>query len=99
MTELGRQPGLAEAELKEMIIHLAFYAGWHRTGLARRHHPPGQSRSARLDGREQASDVTVVTGAGQTGQAIARRVSAGKHVLLADLRQDNADTAAQAGAG
>ncbi len=29
------------------------------------------------------SDVTVVIGAGQIGQAIARRVSAGKHVLLA----------------
>ncbi len=41
------------------------------------------------------SAVTVVIGAGQIGQAIARRVSAGKHVLLADLRQDNTDTAAQ----
>ena len=29
------------------------------------------------------------------GQAIARRVSAGKHILLADLRQENADTAAK----
>jgi NAD(P)-dependent dehydrogenase (short-subunit alcohol dehydrogenase family) len=29
------------------------------------------------------------------GQAIARRVSAGKHVVLADLRQENADTAAK----
>jgi NAD(P)-dependent dehydrogenase (short-subunit alcohol dehydrogenase family) len=41
------------------------------------------------------SDVTVVIGAGQIGQAIARRVSAGKQVLLADLRQDNADAAAE----
>jgi len=41
------------------------------------------------------SDVIVVIGAGQIGQAIARRVSAGKHVLLADLRQENADTAAE----
>jgi saccharopine dehydrogenase-like NADP-dependent oxidoreductase len=32
------------------------------------------------------SDVTVVIGAGQIGQAIARRVSPGKHVLLADLQ-------------
>jgi len=40
------------------------------------------------------SDVTVVIGAGQIGQAIARRVSAGRHVLLADLRQDNAAAAA-----
>ncbi len=41
------------------------------------------------------SDVIVVIGAGGIGQAIARRVGAGKHVLLADLRQDNADAAAQ----
>ena len=26
----ARQNGLSEAELKEMIIHLAFYAGWPR---------------------------------------------------------------------
>jgi NAD(P)-dependent dehydrogenase (short-subunit alcohol dehydrogenase family) len=39
--------------------------------------------------------VTVVIGAGSIGQAIARRVSADKHVLLADLRQDNADAAAK----
>lgn len=38
--------------------------------------------------------VNVVIGAGSIGQAIARRVSAGKQVLLADLRQDNADAAA-----
>jgi len=37
----------------------------------------------------------VVIGAGSIGQAIARRVSAGKHVLLADLHQENADTAAK----
>ena len=41
------------------------------------------------------SDVTVVIGAGQIGQAIARRVSAGKHVLLADLHKANADAAAE----
>ena len=41
------------------------------------------------------SDVIVVIGAGSIGQAIARRVSAGKHVVLADLHQDNADAAAQ----
>ena len=39
--------------------------------------------------------VIVVIGAGLIGQAIARRVSAGKHVVLADLRQENADTAAK----
>jgi NAD(P)-dependent dehydrogenase (short-subunit alcohol dehydrogenase family) len=41
------------------------------------------------------SGVTVVIGAGQIGQAIARRVSAGKHVLLADLHKANADAAAE----
>ena len=40
-------------------------------------------------------NVIVVIGAGLIGQAIARRVSAGKHVVLADLRQDNADAAAK----
>ena len=39
------------------------------------------------------NDVIVVIGAGSIGQAIARRVSAGKQVLLADLRQENADAA------
>ena len=37
----------------------------------------------------------VVIGAGSIGQAIARRVSSGKHVLLSDLRQENADAAAR----
>jgi len=41
------------------------------------------------------TQVTVVIGAGSIGQAIARRVSAGKHVVLADLRQENADAAAK----
>ncbi len=40
------------------------------------------------------SQVVVVIGAGSIGQAIARRVSAGKHVLLADLRIEAADAAA-----
>ena len=38
--------------------------------------------------------VVVLIGAGQIGQAIARRVGVGKHVLLADLRQENAQAAA-----
>ncbi|MBF9239747.1 SDR family oxidoreductase [Hymenobacter sp. BT683] len=41
------------------------------------------------------TNVTVVIGAGSIGQAIARRVSAGKHVLLADLRLENAEAAAK----
>ncbi len=40
-------------------------------------------------------NVIVVIGAGSIGQAIARRVSAGKHVLLADIRKENADAAAK----
>jgi NAD(P)-dependent dehydrogenase (short-subunit alcohol dehydrogenase family) len=40
------------------------------------------------------SSVIVVIGAGSIGQAIARRVSVGKHVLLADLRKENAEAAA-----
>ena len=45
--------------------------------------------------KHMLTNVIVVIGAGSIGQAIARRVSAGKHVVLADLRQDNADTAAK----
>jgi NAD(P)-dependent dehydrogenase (short-subunit alcohol dehydrogenase family) len=41
------------------------------------------------------SEVIVVIGAGQIGQAIARRISAGKHVLLADLHRENADAATE----
>ena len=41
------------------------------------------------------TNVNVLVGAGSIGQAIARRVSAGKHLVLADLRQENADAAAK----
>ena len=41
------------------------------------------------------TDVIVVIGAGSIGQAIARRVGSGKHVLLADLRIEAADAAAK----
>src|SRR5450830_915343 len=40
-------------------------------------------------------DVIVVIGSGLIGQAIARRVSAGKHVILADLHEENATAAAK----
>ena len=40
-------------------------------------------------------DVIVLIGAGQIGQAIARRVGFGKHVLLADMRHDYANAAAE----
>jgi NAD(P)-dependent dehydrogenase (short-subunit alcohol dehydrogenase family) len=41
------------------------------------------------------SDVVVVIGSGSIGQAIARRVSAGRHVVLADLRAETANAAAK----
>jgi NAD(P)-dependent dehydrogenase (short-subunit alcohol dehydrogenase family) len=40
-------------------------------------------------------NVVVVIGAGSIGQAIARRVGTGKHVLLADLRLEAAEAAAK----
>jgi NAD(P)-dependent dehydrogenase (short-subunit alcohol dehydrogenase family) len=40
-------------------------------------------------------NILVVIGPGQIGQAIARRVGIGKHVLLADMRRENADAAAE----
>ena len=39
--------------------------------------------------------VVVLVGAGAIGLAIARRVGAGQHVLVADLRRDTAETAAE----
>src|SRR5690242_10007259 len=41
------------------------------------------------------SEVVVVLGPGSIGQAIARRVGAGTHVVLADLREENAESAAK----
>lgn len=40
-------------------------------------------------------NVIVDIGSGLIGQAIARRVGAGKHILLADLREENAKAAAE----
>ena len=40
-------------------------------------------------------NVIVVIGPGQIGQAIARRVGIGKHLLLADMRPENAEAAAE----
>lgn len=39
-------------------------------------------------------DTVVLIGAGSIGQAIIRRVGAGKHVVLADLKLDAAQAAA-----
>jgi NAD(P)-dependent dehydrogenase (short-subunit alcohol dehydrogenase family) len=41
------------------------------------------------------TNVVVVIGSGSIGQAIARRVSASKRIVLADLRQENAEAAAK----
>jgi NAD(P)-dependent dehydrogenase (short-subunit alcohol dehydrogenase family) len=41
------------------------------------------------------SEVIIVIGPGQIGQAIARRVGVGKHLLLADRRIENANAAAE----
>lgn len=40
-------------------------------------------------------DVVVLVGSGGIGQAIARRVGAGRHIVLGDLRQEAADAAAK----
>lgn len=41
------------------------------------------------------TEVVVLIGSGAIGQAIARRIGTGKHVLLADLRLETAQTAAE----
>jgi NAD(P)-dependent dehydrogenase (short-subunit alcohol dehydrogenase family) len=41
------------------------------------------------------TDVTVVIGAGGIGQAIARRISSGRHILVANHSQNSADAAAK----
>jgi predicted dinucleotide-binding enzyme len=39
-------------------------------------------------------EVVVVIGSGQIGQAIARRVAVAKHLVIADVREENASAAA-----
>jgi hypothetical protein len=41
------------------------------------------------------STANVVNGAGASGQAISRGVNSGKVVLVADIRKENAEVAAQ----
>jgi NAD(P)-dependent dehydrogenase (short-subunit alcohol dehydrogenase family) len=67
---------------------------YHHRFLLMRARTAGEQ--AALHHEKQAmKDVIVVIGAGQIGQAIARRVGVGKHVLLADLRVENAAAAAE----
>lgn len=40
-------------------------------------------------------EVVVLVGAGQIGQAMARRVGSGRHIVLADVKQEHADRAAK----
>lgn len=48
-----------------------------------------------MNGGQAMKNVIVVIGPGQIGQAIARRIGFGKHVLLADMRKENAEAAAE----
>ena len=41
------------------------------------------------------SEVVVLIGAGSIGQAVARRIGSGKHVVVGDLHLANAETAAE----
>jgi NAD(P)-dependent dehydrogenase (short-subunit alcohol dehydrogenase family) len=51
---------------------------------------------AAVESKERGlNDVIVVVGAGSIGQAVARRVGAGRHVLLASLEQQDAAAAAR----
>ena len=45
--------------------------------------------------KNKTKEVIVLIGTGFIGVAIARRVGSGKHILLADLKQRNADTVAK----
>lgn len=57
---------------------------------------PNQERALPYIIRAKAmKNVIVVIGAGQIGQAIARRVGVGKHILLADMREENVKAAAE----
>ncbi len=51
--------------------------------------------AASLEKEPRVSDVIVVIGAGSIGQAIARRVSSGKKVVLADVSEVNVRAAAE----
>ncbi len=44
---------------------------------------------------KKSTAVIVVIGAGSIGLAIARRVGTGKHILLADIRKENAEAASK----
>ena len=89
--------------LSDLIAKLITMPGLHvrsSLGISRVRHRSGirwaLSSKPQTSKEPIVTKVTVVIGAGSIGQAIARRVSAGKHVLLADLRKENAEAAAKA---
>src|SRR6202042_2810687 len=59
------------------------------------HRRRGQGRQTPTRKGTPMTKVNVVIGPGSIGEAIARRVSAGRHVVLADLRQEHAAAAAK----
>src|SRR3954470_15449749 len=72
---------------------------------APRHHPAAAAPARRLTPEHRNpkrsdmstnDDVLVITGAGGIGQAIARRQGPGKHILFADISEDNQAAAAAA---
>jgi NAD(P)-dependent dehydrogenase (short-subunit alcohol dehydrogenase family) len=65
-----------------MMGDLWWIVGWRSTGSGK--------------GTSGMTEVVVVIGAGSIGQAIARRVGAGRHVLLATRREESAEAPGQA---
>ena len=55
----------------------------------------GGDHDAKSERNKDRKDVTVLIGAVQIGQAIARRVGVAKHILLGDMRPENANGAAE----
>src|SRR5271165_515967 len=66
-----------------------------RSHLAQLKTARGQSHHQHRTKGKKVMEVIIVIGAGQIGQAIARRVGVGKHIILADMRADNAKAAAE----
>src|SRR3954452_3504462 len=68
---------------------------WRSPAWCRRYRSQlSRGRASLTKGRIMA-EVVVVVGAGQIGQAIVRRIGVAKHVVLADLREENAKAAAE----
>src|SRR5258707_300266 len=70
------------------------WIGWSRSRTSSISPTPCRPTEPPQRGNTAMQDVIVVIGPGQIGQAIARRVGVGRHVLLADRSEQNARTAA-----